>query len=397
MAAAFSLPCALAATSVKALFSTEATATRPLISLTEHKKRFLAGSEEVSPRFTFVATRSFSMNKGEFHVSAVAVPQTTDAPMPTKAAGVIRKNAEELYRATQRAVCKGLEECDGEAKFRADSWDRPGGGGGVSCVLTDGKVFEKAGVNVSVVHGSMSPLALRQASPAMAQRLDGLQVADKLPFFATGISSVIHPWNPHAPTMHFNYRYFELCSEDGSPLLWWFGGGQDLTPSYLYKEDAVHFHQTLKDACDKHDPQYYPRFKKWADEYFNIAHRQETRGIGGIFFDDLNDREPEKILAFQQSCAEQICNAYVPIINRRKELPHTEEEKQWQQLRRGRYVEFNLVYDRGTQFGLRTSGRTESILMSLPLTARWEYDHHPAAGSREEELLKACQHPVDWL
>mmetsp|Transcript_22838 Transcript_22838/g.38244 ORF Transcript_22838/g.38244 Transcript_22838/m.38244 type:complete len:423 (-) Transcript_22838:650-1918(-) len=313
----------------------------------------------------------------------------------------MRAKVESLYRRAQNDICAALEKVDGEAKFREDVWTRPGGGGGISRVIQGGKVFEKAGVNVSVVYGTMPPEAVRSASARLQpgkQTSNGAAAASSgpVPFFAAGISSVIHPWNPFAPTMHFNYRYFETGG-DADTNLWWFGGGTDLTPSYLFNEDVKHFHQTLKDACDKHDAEYYPRFKKWCDDYFLIGHRQERRGLGGIFFDDLNDRSPEEILAFQESCAKSVVPAYAPLVERRKDTPYTQAEKEWQQLRRGRYVEFNLVYDRGTTFGLRTGGRIESILMSLPLSARWEYDHSPDAGSREADLLDACKNPRDWL
>lgn len=211
-------------------------------------------------------------------------------------------------------------------------------------------------------------------------------------FFACGLSSVMHPRNPHCPTMHFNYRYFET---DGGH--WWFGGGTDLTPAYLDREDVAHLHRTYKQACDKHDPAFYPQFKRWADEYFHIAHRGETRGVGGIFYDDLNDREPEKLLALAEDGLEHVLPAYVPIIEKHKHDAFSEEEKRWQLLRRGRYAEFNLVYDRGTVFGLKTGGRVESILMSLPETARWEYDAQPAPGSREDEILQVFRKPVDWV
>jgi len=214
------------------------------------------------------------------------------------------------------------------------------------------------------------------------------------------LSLVLHPVNPMAPTVHLNYRYFETANKDGSTNAWWFGGGTDLTPSYLFDEDVIHFHRGIKEACDAHDKDYYSRFKKWCDEYFYVKHRQETRGVGGIFFDDLDDTEKdqESLFAFVQSCLGAFLPSYLPIIQKRKEMPYTEKEKQWQQLRRGRYVEFNLVHDRGTAFGLNTPGaRIESILMSLPLTARWQYQHEPEKGSREERLVNVLKKPVEWL
>jgi len=259
-------------------------------------------------------------------------------------------------------------------------------------VLGGGKVWEKAGVNLSVVYGTMPQEALRAATERGVDRTKGMQPGEKIPFFACGISSVMHPRNPHCPTMHFNYRYFET---DGG--IWWFGGGTDITPSYLDMEDMKHFHGVYKTACDKHDPAFFPKFKKWADEYYYLPHRGETRGLGGIFFDDLNDRDPEKILAFCDEGLNAVVPAYVPIIEKHRNDPFTEEQKRWQQLRRGRYTEFNIIYDRGTIFGLKTGGRVESILMSLPETARWEYDHHPATGSKEEEILKLFQNPIDFV
>ncbi|KAK1214359.1 HEM6 protein, partial [Pygoscelis papua] len=268
------------------------------------------------------------------------------------------------------------------------------GGGGVSCVLQDGEVFEKAGVNVSVVFGLLSEEAARQ----MRSRGKSLKAKDgKLPFCAMGVSSVIHPKNPHVPTMHFNYRYFEIEEADGTKQ-WWFGGGTDLTPTYLNEEDAVHFHKTLKEACDKHGLKLYPKYKKWCDDYFYIKHRGERRGIGGIFFDDVDSPSKEEVFQFVKSCAKAVVPCYIPIVKRHCHDSFTPEEKLWQQLRRGRYVEFNLVYDRGTKFGLLTPGsRIESILMSLPLTARWEYMHTPPESSKEAEILEVLRNPKDWV
>jgi len=298
-----------------------------------------------------------------------------------------RQQMIEMVHGVQDQICEALSQLDGGA-FRQDIWGRPEGGGGRSRVLQDGRVFEKAGVGVSVVMGDLSPEA--------AARMGGGQDIDDLSFFATGVSLVLHPHNPMAPTVHANYRYFERG--DGSePGSWWFGGGADLTPSYLFEEDAIHFHETLRSACDAHDPTFYPRFKRWCDEYFYIPHRQESRGLGGIFFDSLNDRSQEECFAFVSECAHAFLPAYMPIVERRYELPFEPHHKDWQQVRRGRYVEFNLVYDRGTQFGLKTNGRIESILMSLPLTARWEYDHHPEEGSEEARLVALLKTPKDWL
>lgn len=309
----------------------------------------------------------------------------------------VRARFEKMIRQTQDEVCAALEAADGGGKFREDVWSRPGGGGGISRVLQDGGVWEKAGVNVSVVYGVMPPEAYRAAKGGADA---SSAKAGPIPFFAAGISSVLHPKNPFAPTLHFNYRYFETDAPKdtpGAPRQWWFGGGTDFTPAYIFEEDVKHFHKIQKQACDKFDPSFYPRFKKWCDDYFLITHRGERRGLGGIFFDDLNDYDQEMLLAFSTECAKSVVPAYIPVIERRKDTPFTDEHKAWQQLRRGRYVEFNLVYDRGTTFGLKTGGRIESILVSLPLTARWEYDHQPEEGSEEWKLLDACINPKEWL
>ncbi|KAM8820381.1 oxygen-dependent coproporphyrinogen-III oxidase, mitochondrial [Eudromia elegans] len=305
----------------------------------------------------------------------------------------VRGRMELLIMETQAEVCRALAALDGGAAFAVHTWERKEGGGGISCVLQDGHVFEKAGVNVSVVFGQLSAEAVQQ----MKSRKTLKDKDGKVPFCAMGVSSVIHPKNPHVPTVHFNYRYFEIEEADGTKQ-WWFGGGTDLTPTYLNKEDAVHFHKTLKEACDKHDPKLYPKYKKWCDDYFYIKHRGERRGIGGIFFDDVDSPSKEEVFQFVQSCAKAIVPCYVPIVKKHCHDPFTPEEKLWQQLRRGRYVEFNLVYDRGTKFGLATPGsRIESILMSLPLTARWEYMHTPPENSREAEILEVLRNPKDWV
>ncbi len=306
----------------------------------------------------------------------------------------------------QDQICTGLEEVDGKAKFQEDAWQREGGGGGRTRVITDGNVFEQGGVNFSEVWGHHLPPSILNQRPEVAGH----------EFYATGTSMVLHPRNPYIPTVHLNYRYFEA-----GPV-WWFGGGVDLTPYYPFVEDAIHFHQTVKGACDNHHPEYYPAFKKWCDEYFYLKHRQETRGIGGIFFDYLDSRgnlyngpDPdglaaqyaknvgkmdfswEKLFAFAQSCGNSFLPAYLPIVNRRKDTEYGDRERNFQLYRRGRYVEFNLVYDRGTIFGLQTNGRTESILMSLPPLVRWEYNYKPPAGSREAQLYETFLKPQDWI
>jgi coproporphyrinogen III oxidase len=289
----------------------------------------------------------------------------------------IEQRAEAFFRSLQEHICAALEAEDGDARFREDAWQRPGGGGGRSRALEDGALFEKAGVNFSSVHGELA------AGVATSMPGDGLR------FFATGISLVLHPQSPHVPTVHANFR----CLRRGAAL--WFGGGADLTPWYPVREDAVHFHRTWKEVCDRHDPAFHPRFKAWCDEYFFLPHRGETRGIGGIFFDWLQ-RDAERDFAFVRDAAEAFLDAYLPIVARRRDTPYGERERDFQLLRRGRYVEFNLIYDRGTLFGLKTDGRVESILMSLPPMVRWQYDPHFPADSPEADLPRWLR-PTDWL
>lgn len=308
----------------------------------------------------------------------------------------MRLQFEELVKTQQKEIVRELERVDGK-KFRVDTWTRDNGGGGISCVLEDGNVFEKAGVNVSVVYGTLPRPAI-QAMRVNHKAID--PNVNSLDFFAAGLSLVLHPINPMAPTIHMNIRYFETMDENGEQNTWWFGGGTDLTPNYLFDEDAIHFHKTLKDACDQHDKEYYPRFKTWCDKYFSNKHRGESRGIGGIFFDDLDETEKDKenTFAFAQSVVNSFLPSYIPILTKRKDLPYTEKERDWQQIRRGRYVEFNLVHDRGTSFGLNTpNARVESILMSLPATASWKYMYEPEKGSREQRLVDVLREPKEWV
>jgi len=305
----------------------------------------------------------------------------------------MRAKFEKMCREAQIKITKAIEEIDGSGvTFQEDCWVRENGGGGLSRVMSGGKVFEKAGVNLSVVYGSMPQEALAAATERGIDRGKGVKPGERVPFFACGLSSVMHPKNPMCPTMHFNYRYFET---DGG--VWWFGGGTDITPSYVDEDDMKHFHGTYKEVCDKHDPEFYDNFKSWADRYFVIQHRNETRGLGGIFFDDLNDRDPDTIFEFSKESLNSVVDAYGPIINKHKDDAFTDEQKQWQLVRRGRYVEFNLVYDRGTVFGLKTGGRIESILMSLPEQASWLYDFHPEEGTPEGDLIDACKFPRTWV
>ncbi|KAJ1927672.1 Coproporphyrinogen-III oxidase [Tieghemiomyces parasiticus] len=307
----------------------------------------------------------------------------------------LHRRMETFVKALQKEITDEISRIDGKPFF-VDQWTREEGGYGISCVLQDGNVFEKAGVNVSVIDGKLSRAAVAQ----MKARNKDINGDDEVPFCVAGISIVMHPHNPMVPTVHLNYRYFEIEDPDhpDRPQMAWFGGGSDLTPSYLFPEDATHFHRTLKDACDRHDPAFYPAYKAWCDRYFYLPHRQEARGVGGIFFDDLDDRNPEELFAFVQDCGRAFLPSYVPIVLRRKDMPFTEEQKRWQQLRRGRYVEFNLIHDRGTKFGLFTPGaRIESILMSLPLTARWEYCHRPEPGTEEAKVMEIVEKPREWV
>jgi coproporphyrinogen III oxidase len=332
---------------------------------------------------------------------------------------------ESLACSVQDSICRALEDLEGPvsqggARFREDRWERSGGGGGRSRAMQDGRVFEKAGVNVSIVHG-MLPAAAAAQMAGGGKKLHAKPGGGGLPFYAVGISLVLHPRNPKAPTAHANYRMFEVKSwdpvEGKEQSSWWYGGGADLTPSFLYEADASHFHGVFKAVCDKHDSSYYPKYKAWCDEYFNNRHQAkpgddgERRGVGGVFFDDFgattvelseavkqSDAGGGHAFAFVRDAANAFLPAYLPIVAKRCNEAFTEEDKRFQQLRRGRYVEFNLVHDRGTKFGLHTPGsRIESILVSLPLTARWEYDApEPAAGSNASELMKVLRHPREW-
>ncbi len=288
-------------------------------------------------------------------------------------------------RDLQNRICAGLEAIDGSASFRRDAWQRAEGGGGESRVLRNGAVFEQAGVNFSHVTGSQLP----PSATAQRPELVGAQ------WIAMGVSLVIHPLNPYVPTTHANVRFFSAEGPNGST--WWFGGGFDLTPYYPFDEDVLHWHRTAHEACAAFGDDVYARHKDWCDRYFFLKHRNETRGVGGLFFDDLNEWGFERCFAYQRSVGDRFLDAYLPIVARRKDHPYGERERQFQLYRRGRYVEFNLVYDRGTSFGLQSGGRTESILMSLPPLVRWEYDWHPKAGSAEARLYTDFLRPRDWL
>ncbi len=311
----------------------------------------------------------------------------------------MRLRMEKFIKEQQKEIVRALEDLDG-SKFRTDEWERPHGGGGITCVLQDGNVFEKAGVGVSVIYGTL-PKAAIEKMRVNHKNVGGTgETPESLEFFAAGLSLVVHPKNPMAPTVHLNYRYFETAQADGSAGAWWFGGGSDLTPSYLFDEDEIQFHRSLKEVCDAHDKEYYPKFKKWCDDYFNNKHRGERRGLGGIFFDDLDESvsDKENTFAFIQDALKSFVPTYISIMNRRKDMPFTEQEKEWQQLRRGKYVEFNLVHDRGTAFGLNTPGaRVEAILMTLPLTASWKYMHEPRPKSREARLVEVLRNPKEWV
>lgn len=289
----------------------------------------------------------------------------------------------------QTRICLALETIDGKATFSEEHWERPAGGNGRTRVIQSGAVFEKGGVNTSVVYGPVTD------EMRMQLRIDGDG------WFAAGLSLVIHPYNPYVPTVHCNYRMFEMYNSQGIAVDRWFGGGTDLTPYYLFEDDVKHFHQILKNVCDDFDTSFYPSFKRNCDDYFVNWHRNaERRGVGGIFYDHqrpMGNRETDWWINFAMRCGDAFSEGYIPIVARRKDMAFGEKEKYWQEIRRGRYTEFNLIHDRGTLFGLKTNGRIESIFMSLPPTVRFDYNYQPLPGSPEEALLQACQHPVNWL
>ena len=286
----------------------------------------------------------------------------------------------------QDDLCAALEAEDGSARFHEDAWDRPEGGGGRSRVLHDGTVFEQAGINFSHVHGDSLPAAASERRPELAGRS----------FQAMGVSLVIHPHNPYVPTSHANVRFFIAEHPDAEPV-WWFGGGFDLTPYYGFDEDCRHWHATARAACAPFGEDVYPRYKQWCDEYFHLPHRNEQRGVGGLFFDDLDTWGFAHCFAFMRSVGDHFRTAYLPLVQKRRATPYGERERQFQLYRRGRYVEFNLLFDRGTKFGIQSGGRTESILMSLPPLARWQYGYQPEPGSPEEALTSHYLTPRDWL
>ncbi|MEM9542000.1 MAG: oxygen-dependent coproporphyrinogen oxidase [Cyanobacteria bacterium P01_E01_bin.42] len=334
---------------------------------------------------------------------ASAASAVTPAPPPADSQARISQFMKDI----QDEICQGLEALDGAEKFREDAWQREEGGGGRSRVMRNGRIFEQGGVNFSEVWGKQLPPSILKQRPE----------AEGHGFYATGTSMVLHPLNPYIPTIHLNYRYFEA-----GPV-WWFGGGIDMTPYYGFAEDVQHFHRTFKEICDRHHPDYYSVFKAWCDEYFYLKHRQETRGVGGIFFDyqdgtgelyrgphrdkaaaacsraigTLPQRTWEDLFAFVQSCAKGFLTAYIPLAEKRQTMTWGDRERDFQLYRRGRYVEFNLVYDRGTIFGLQTNGRTESILMSLPPMVRWEYCYAPDADTPEAQLYETFLKPQDWV
>jgi coproporphyrinogen III oxidase len=300
----------------------------------------------------------------------------------------IKEAFNDYIASLQSTICNALEKADGLAVFARDKWTRPEGGGGLSCVISAGNVFEKGGVNTSAVFGKL---------PDVMQQAFGVRESS---FFACGLSLVVHPINPFVPTVHANWRYFELYNNDSQKIDSWFGGGSDLTPYYAFEEDGRHFHSTLKNAMDPFGENWYPKCKQHCDEYFVNKHRNnEARGIGGVFYDYLRPRdknEAEMLFAFQQANGNAFLPAYLPIVEKRKDLPYGEAQRKWQEIRRGRYVEFNLIHDRGTLFGLKTNGRTESILMSLPPRARWEYNYQPEPGTPEAKTVEMLK-PREWV
>ena len=301
----------------------------------------------------------------------------------------IKEDWIEYIDGLQNRICTALEVTDGKSEFIEEKWERPEGGGGKTRVISNGNVFEKGGVNTSVVSGDVSEAMRTQL------KIDGAK------WFACGLSLVLHPLNPFVPTVHCNYRMFELYNEKEEVIDRWFGGGTDLTPYYLFEEGAIHFHQTYKDVCDEFDLNFYPTFKKNCDDYFVNSHRNnERRGIGGIFYDYQRPDEKHNVnfwVDFGKACGDAFIPSYVPIVEKRKICSFTGENKYWQEIRRGRYTEFNLIHDRGTLFGLKTNGRTESILMSLPPTVRFDYNYQPLQGSEEEKLQEVCLHPKEWV
>ena len=292
----------------------------------------------------------------------------------------------EFLKALQDQICSALEDADGTGKFVEDNWQRAEGGGGRTRVLTNGSVIEQGGVNFSVVSGDKLPPSATAHRPELAGRK----------WQACGVSLVIHPKNPFIPTSHANVRFF-IAEKEGEAPVWWFGGGFDLTPFYPFKEDVVHWHQTAKDICQPFGDDIYPQYKKWCDEYFYLKHRNETRGVGGLFFDDLNQWDFDQCFDFMKAVGAGFIDAYIPLMNKRKDTPFDDNQRQFQLYRRGRYVEFNLVFDRGTLFGLQSGGRTESILMSLPPLVRWDYDYHPEPGSAEIELYQKFLIHREWV
>jgi len=309
----------------------------------------------------------------------------TLATAPLKVKSMDTQSVLHYLQDLQARIVESLELVDGK-NFLHDSWNRPEGGGGTSCLLEEGNVFERAGVGFSHVLGSKLPPAATIAHPEAAGRS----------WEAMGVSLVLHPRNPYVPTVHMNIRFF-VAEKEGETPIWWFGGGMDLTPYYGFADDCVHFHRTNKSALDAFDAAYYPEFKKHCDEYFYLKHRKEPRGIGGIFFDDFNELGFERSFELQRAVGDSFLQAYLPIVQRRKESPYTENERDFQAYRRGRYVEFNLVYDRGTLFGLQSNGRTESILMSMPPVVKWRYDWKPQANSPESKLYSEYLIDKDWL
>ena len=300
--------------------------------------------------------------------------------------GLTSDEIQAWFKDLQSDICQQLEVADGAGRFIADEWQRPGGGGGITRILSGGTVIEKGGVNFSAVYGK---------TPEPVLRSMGITDGTHPDFLATGVSIVMHPYSPRVPIIHMNVRYFQMSNGR-----WWFGGGIDLTPHYVVAEDAVYFHSQLKSVCDKHHSTYYADFKKWADDYFFIKHRNETRGVGGIFFDYLGETPEftkEKRFAFVRDVGMLFAPTYSHLISKNRDQPFTEKEKKWQYLRRGRYVEFNLVWDRGTKFGLETDGRTESILMSLPPQAQWEYDFRTEVNSEETKTVSMLRKGIDWV
>lgn len=329
----------------------------------------------------------------DIHIANPIPPLAVEYALPHIAAEIssrsIRAKAEELVRQGQQSICHALQSLDGSPIVEEVWTSADGCTEYTDRILRNGSIFQTISVNVASIHGTFTP------ETALAATGGSLKIDHPLPFYVVSLSVVIHAQNPLVPSGHAHYRYFEAGDEE-VPECWWFGGGADLTPNYLFDDDVAHFHRAHREVCDRFDRSYYPRFKQWCDDYFLIVHRGERRGVGGIFFDNLNDHDAKTLLSFSKQCADAFIPAYLPIVEKRRQLPFTAEQERWRQLRAGRYIEFNLLYERGTTFGLKSGGRAASILRGLPQQARWEYQQQPTGGSPEARISEVLRHPREW-